>query len=177
VAEDKLEAVFSDAAGEPITIDVEVHEAELNAVHRNRAIAHLLKHLGLITDIERTLEVYSYACALNVTSGNLALMAATLANKGINPVTNVLVFQDTHHIQHALSHMLVSGMYGESGQWVVDVGCPAKSGVSGGLLLSVPNRYGIGIFSPRLDDIGNSVRGIEVANMLDDTLDIHVVPL
>jgi glutaminase len=168
---------LSKCAGTVLDVDPIVHSDELTKVHRNRAIAHMLRHLDLITDLERTLEVYSYACAVDVTCSSLAVMAGTIANLGYNPLTSKRVFLDGHQLQHAMSHMLVSGMYGSSGSWTVDVGCPAKSGISGGLILSVPKRYGIAIYSPLLDDTGNSVRGVNVANLLDDALDIHSIPM
>jgi glutaminase len=104
---------------------------------------------------------------------DLALMAATLANKGINPITGEQAVE-TRYIKDILSVMYTCGMYNFAGQWLYKVGLPAKSGVSGGIIVVVPNQGGIGVFSPLLDANGNSVRGIKVCEELSQQFGLHL---
>ncbi len=129
---DEILARFSAAAGRPLSIDQAVYESERRTGHRNRAIAHLLLNFGLVpADAEAALDVYFRQCSILVTSRDLAIMGATLANMGRNPLTDEGVF-DIHSVKHMLSIMLTCGMYDYSGQWAYRVGVPAKSGVAGG---------------------------------------------
>jgi glutaminase len=101
------------------------------------------------------------------------VMAATLANGGVNPITGERALP-LHHVREVLSVMHTCGMYDAAGQWAFDIGVPAKSGVSGGILVVVPGKGGIGVFSPGLDSYGNSVRGIRVCRELSERLGLHV---
>ena len=120
------------------------------------------------------LEVYFRQCSVLVTARDIAVMAATLANRGINPVTGEQVLTP-YAISRALSVMTSSGMYDYAGEWIYRVGIPAKSGVGGGILAALPARLGLGSYSPRLDSHGNSVRGIKVCEALSAHYDLHML--
>jgi glutaminase len=171
---DHLLARFSAAAGRALTIDQHVYDSERRTGHRNRAIAHLLLNFGMIPEAaEAILDVYFKQCSILVTARDLAIMGATLANMGQNPVTGQAAF-DIGCVKDVLSVMLTCGMYDYSGQWAYRVGVPAKSGVSGGVLAVVNRQLGIATYSPRLDAHGNSCRGIEVSTELAANLGLHV---
>ena len=164
---------LSAAAGRRLSVDEQVYESERSTGHRNRAIAHLLLNFGLVhTEAERALDVYFRQCSILVTSHDLAMMGATLANMGRNPLTGELVF-DLITVKHMLSIMFTCGMYDYSGEWAYRVGVPAKSGVSGGVLAVVNRQMAIACYSPRLDGRGNSCRGIDVCTELAATFGLH----
>ncbi len=104
---------------------------------------------------------------------DLAVMAATLANKGVNPITNEQAIKSCY-VKDILSVMYTCGMYNFAGEWAYKVGIPAKSGVSGGIIAVVPNKMGIAVFSPRLDARSNSVRGVKVCEELSQHLGLHL---
>jgi len=108
-----------------------------------------------------------------VTCRDLAVMAATLANGGVNPLTGRRALRHSH-VRDVLSVMHTCGMYDAAGQWAYDIGVPAKSGVSGGILAVIPEKLGIGVFSPGLDDHGNSVRGVRVCRDVSERLGLHI---
>jgi glutaminase len=165
---------LSAAAGRRLTIDTAVYQSERCTGHRNRAIAHLLLNFGMIpAEAEAALDVYFKQCSILVTCRDLALMGATLANMGRNPITGEAVF-DVRCVRDVLSVMFTCGMYDYSGQWAYRVGVPAKSGVSGAVLSVVNRQLGIATYSPRLDQHGNSCRGIEVSVGLASKLGLHV---
>ena len=171
---DKVLDCFSAAAGRPLSVDRAVYESERRTGHRNRAIAHLLLNFGLMPeDAEAALDVYFKQCSILVTCRDLALIGATLANMGRNPVTGRGAF-DIHSVKSMLSVMFTCGMYDYSGQWAYRVGIPAKSGVGGGVMAVVNRQIGIATYSPRLDGYGNSRRGIEVCTELASRLGLHV---
>jgi glutaminase len=121
---------------------------------------------------EDSLELYFQQCSVLVTGRDLAMMAATLANGGVNPSTGKRAVP-AEYIKDILSIMLSCGMYDYAGEWAFRVGLPAKSGVSGGVIAVVPGRLGIGVFSPRLDPKGNSVRGVAVCQELSRRFGLH----
>lgn len=165
---------FSAAAGRPLSMDEAVYDSERRTGHRNRAIAHLLLNFGLMPEnAEAALDVYFRQCSVLVTCRDLALMGATLANMGRNPLTDQGAF-DIHCVKDMLSVMFTCGMYDYSGQWAYRVGIPAKSGVAGGVMGVVNRQIGIATYSPRLDTYGNSRRGIEVCVELASRLGLHV---
>ena len=165
---------FSTIAGRQLTIDEEVYESERRTGHRNRAIAHLLLNFGVVHDeAEAALDVYFKQCSILVSSRDLAMMGATLANMGCNPVTGRSAFS-IRYVKDILSIMFTCGMYDYSGQWAYRVGVPAKSGVAGGVMAVVNRQLGIGTYSPRLDRFGNSVRGTDVCIDLASRLGLHV---
>jgi glutaminase len=165
---------FSAAAGRRLSVDQDVYESERRTGHRNRAIAHLLLNFGLVSeDAQVALDVYFKQCAILVTCRDLAVMGATLANMGRNPLTDEGVF-DMPCVKDMLSIMFTCGMYDYSGQWAYRVGIPAKSGVAGGVMSVVNRQVGIATYSPRLDAHGNSCRGVEVCAQLASRLGLHV---
>jgi glutaminase len=171
---DHLLERFSAIAGRQLEIDHNVYESERRTGHRNRAIAHLLLNFGVVhEEIEAALDCYFRQCSILVTARDLAMMGATLANMGRNPLTGDSAYS-IRHVKDILSIMFTCGMYDYSGQWAYRVGVPAKSGVAGGVLAVVNRQLGIGTYSPRLDPFGNSVRGTEVCVDLASRLGLHV---
>lgn len=172
---DRIVEYASAFAGRQLGLDVAVFESERETGHRNRAIAHLLRASGaLADDPDEVLERYFAQCAISVNARDLATIAATLANDGVNPLTGERVASPAS-VRAVLSVMTSCGMYDGAGDWLFSVGLPAKSGVSGGILAVVPGQLGIGVFSPLLDDHGNSARGVAVCRDLARDLDLHVV--
>jgi glutaminase len=166
--------MFQRYIGHDIFVDISVFMSERTTGHRNRAMAHLMRNFGMIDDkIDEALDLYFQQCSLMVTCHDLALMAGTLANKGINPITKEQAVK-TCYVKDILSVMYTCGMYNFAGEWVYKVGLPAKSGVSGGIIVVVPNQGGIGVFSPLLDANGNSVRGIRVCEELSQHFGLHL---
>jgi glutaminase len=162
-------------AGRELGVDEAVFASESATGDRNRAIGYLLRTNAVITDnVTAVLEVYFRQCAILVTARDIAIMAATLANRGINPVTGEQV-TTPYAIARTLSVMTSSGMYDYAGEWIYRVGIPAKSGVGGGILASLPARLGLGSYSPRLDKHGNSVRGIKVCEAISAHYDLHML--
>jgi glutaminase len=160
-------------AGRPLGIDEAVFESERSTGHRNRAIGHMLRNYGIVDeDPESALELYFKQCSVLVECRDLAMMAATLANGGVNPVTGARAVR-AEFISSILSVMATCGIYDFTGEWVYRVGLPAKSGVGGGILAVLPGQLGIGVFSPRLDERGNSVRGVKVCEAISSELDLH----
>jgi glutaminase len=161
------------AAGRRLEIDPAVLASELTTGNRNRAIAYLMLNFGGIDeDVNHTLHQYFSQCSLLVSCRDLAIMAATLANMGTNPVTREPVF-NFEFIKDVLAVMFTCGLYDHAGEWAYSVGLPAKSGVGGGLLAVVNRQLGIAVYSPRLDAKGNSVRGILVCRELASRLGLH----
>ncbi|MFM8410457.1 MAG: glutaminase A [Alphaproteobacteria bacterium] len=166
-------ARFGAAAGRELSIDDEVYASELATGHRNRAIAHLMLNFGMIPDdVDGILDLYFRQCSILVNCRDLATMGATLANIGTNPTTGQDVFR-ADCVKDVLAVMFTCGMYDYSGEWAFRVGVPAKSGVAGGVLAVVNRQLGIGIYSPRLDARGNSVRGIRACVEIADELGLH----
>jgi glutaminase len=121
---------------------------------------------------EESLELYFQQCSVRVTSHDLAMMGATLAGGGVNPVTGERALSG-EYVKDVLSIMFTCGMYDSAGEWAYRVGLPAKSGVAGGIVAVVPGKLGIGVFSPPLDAKGNSVRGIQVCAELSRRFGLH----
>ncbi|QYX33545.1 glutaminase A [Sphaerospermopsis torques-reginae ITEP-024] len=160
--------------GRDVFVDISVFTSERSTGHRNRATAHLMLNFGMIDqNIEEALDLYFQQCSVMVNCRDLAVMAATLANKGINPITKEKAV-DSCYIKDILSVMYTCGMYNFAGEWAYKVGIPAKSGVSGGILAVVPGQMGIGVFSPLLDGRANSVRGVKVCEELSQRLGLHL---
>jgi glutaminase len=160
-----LEA-FGRYCGRSLEVNEKVYLSERETGHRNRAIAHLLYGHGILDRTpEDVLDLYFRQCSIMVSARDLALMGACLANNGVNPVTGVVALQ-SKYVPRLLSVMSTCGMYDYSGSWIFNVGMPAKSGVGGGIVAVLPGQFGLGVFSPRLDEKGNSVRGIEACKRL-----------
>jgi glutaminase len=176
LGEDAFERIalrFSEAAARSLTVDEAVFRSERDTGHRNRAIGHLLRAAGAFElPVDQVLDVYFRQCSLRVTAIDLAVMAATLANLGVNPITGTRVF-GIDAVRQTLSVMFTCGMYDGAGAWACKVGLPAKSGVGGGILAVVNRQIGVGVFSPRLDGNGNSVRGQLCCARLAEDLGLH----
>jgi len=170
----KILRLLSDAAGRELRVDESVYRSEKETGHRNRAIGHLLKNVDLIDgEVDEVLDLYFQQCSVLLNARDLAVMGATLANLGTNPVTGkeVLSFDS---VRDVLSVMFTCGMYDFAGEWAFRVGIPAKSGVGGGILAVINRQLGIGTYSPRLDSMGNSVRGIRLCTDLAEEMGLHV---
>jgi glutaminase len=169
----RILTVFSLYAGRQLSVDQVVYESERATGHRNRAIGHMLRNFNILTeDPEAALNLYFQQCSICVDCRDLSLIAASLANGGVNPVTGERAVR-TEFVQDILSVMATCGMYDYAGEWVYRVGMPAKSGVAGGILAVLPGQLGIGVFSPPLDARGNSVRGVKVYEALSRDLNLH----
>ncbi len=164
---------FARYAGRPVKIDEEVFRSERETGERNRAIAALMTRAAMIGgDTEAILDLYFSQCSVLVTCRDLALMAATLANGGVQPVTGQRAL-DGDYVHDVLSVMNSCGMYNYAGQWSYEVGIPAKSGVSGSIIAIVPGQMGIAAYSPRLDPLGNSVRAIAACKAIAEDFGLH----
>jgi glutaminase len=154
--------VQSDFAGRPLSLDMPVYISEAGDNLRNQAIAHLLYAYGrMYFDPVQSTDIYTKQCALGVNAKDLATMAATLANGGVNPVTKKKVVSP-ETAMYTLPVMATAGLYDNSGIWFYNSGVPAKSGVGGGLLAVCPGKFGIAVVSPPLDAAGNSVKAQKV---------------
>ena len=172
--EKKIFDNMSKFAGRKLSYSRSIYNSEYSNSDHNRAIAYLLKsYKRFYGDVEDTLDVYTRQCSALVTSKDVAVMAATLANGGVNPKTGERVI-DAKFIPYILSHMVTNGLYEYSETWLTNVGLPAKSGVGGVLLIVVPGVMGIGIISPPLDEHGNSVKGIKTAEALSKMLNLGI---
>lgn len=166
-------ALFGGLAGRQVEIDEAVFLSEQATGHRNRAIAYMMLNTGMIKhDPNEVLDLYFRQCSVNVTTRDLAVMAATLANDGTNPVTGKRVFE-AQYVRDVLSVMNSCGMYDYAGEWAYEVGMPAKSGVSGCIIAVIPGQIGIGVFAPPIDSHGNSVRGIRVCQEISKEFELH----
>lgn len=162
------------AGNEELEVDESIFAREIGTADRNRALSYLMRSFGMISpDVEDNLALYLKQCSVRVTAEDLAVMAATLANGGINPVTGEQALEP-RYVRDVLSVMYMTGMYNSAGEWAYRVGIPAKSGVSGGILAVVPGKLGIAVFSPGLDESGTSVRGSKVCEEISARLGLHV---
>jgi len=171
----RLLATYSSYTDRELTIDEGVYRSERSSGHRNRAIAHLLRGSGVIEgDPEDALDLYFQQCSTTVTCRDLALIAATMAGGGTNPVTGAQAASRAT-TRRVLTVMATCGMYDGAGDWLYTVGLPAKSGVSGGILAVLPGKLGIAVFSPPLDEHGNSVRGLQVCQEMTHDLGLQLI--
>jgi glutaminase len=165
--------MFARYAGRPLEVDRDVFESERATGHRNRAIAYLELSAGMIEEpIDEHLDLYFEQCSILVTARDLSVMAATLANGGVNPITGARAV-GPGNVKRVLSVMATCGMYDWSGEWMYRVGMPAKSGVGGGIIATLPGQLGVGSFSPRLDTYGNSSRGVQACQELATVFALH----
>ena len=170
---DRLLDVFGRLAGRELSIDESVYASEQATGDRNRALGYLMKSFGVLDgDVETAVDLYFKQCSLLVTARDVAVMAATLANRGVNPITGRRAIAE-QYVENVLSVMSTCGMYDAAGEWGYRVGLPAKSGVAGGVVAVLPGQFGIGVFSPPLDPKGNSVRGVEVCRRLATDFALH----
>ncbi|TVQ39177.1 MAG: glutaminase A, partial [Geminicoccaceae bacterium] len=161
-------------AGRRLSLDVEVYESEAATNQRNQGIARLLQaYERIYFDPLQTVDVYTKQCALAVTAHDLAVMGATLADGGVNPITKERVV-DPVVAKRVLAVMATAGLYEQSGDWLFEIGLPGKSGVGGGIVTIAPGKGGLGVFSPPLDQAGNSVRGQKVTKYLSERLALNL---
>lgn len=173
---DRILNEYSRFAGRDLSVDADVFESENESGHRNRAIAWLLRGSGAIAsaDVDGVVETYFRQCSTLVDCRDLAVIAATLASTGVNPVSGERVLRE-ETVRNVLSVMASCGMYDAAGDWLYTVGLPAKSGVAGGLIAVLPGQLGFAVFSPPLDEHGNSVRGVKVCEELSERLGLHIM--
>lgn len=172
-----LKKLFQDYVGHSLSIDEKVFESEKKTAHRNRAISYLMKHFGVMdSDVEETLDLYFKQCSILVDCEDLAMMAATLANDGVQPLTGQRIVS-SQSVSDMLSLMFTCGMYDSAGDWAFRVGLPAKSGVSGALLAVVPGRFGIAAYSPLIDEKGHSVRSSLAICKMAKLLNLNIFKL
>ena len=170
----KILAFYSKAAGEKLTLIDEVYKSEAATNDGNKALSYLLKKYDRIyADPFESVDIYTKQCSVGVNVEQLARMGATLANNGVNPVTGERVIK-AENIPYILSAMMMAGLYDGSGGWAWKVGLPAKSGVGGGIVAVVPGKGAIAVFSPRLDDAGNSVKAQRVIEYVSKNLDYNL---
>ena len=161
-------------AGRELQMDEEVYASEAATNQRNQGIARLLHGYGrMYSDPDEATDIYTRQCALNVTAHDLAVMGATLADGGVNPITKDRVV-DAERCRRVLAVMATAGLYEQSGDWLYEVGLPGKSGVAGGIVTIAPGKGGLGVFSPPLDAAGNSVRGQLVTRFLSERLGLNL---
>ena len=170
---DKIYKNMDDFAGKKLNFNEVVYDSEVNDNKRNQAISKILDAYGRMgSDPLEATTVYTKQCSVNVSSHDLGMMGATLANHGVNPKTGKKVL-DSKYVPKILAVMATAGLYDNAGDWLYLTGTPAKSGVGGGILAVVPGKLGIGVVSPPLDKYGNSVRGQKAAAYIIDKLGIN----
>ena len=161
-------------AGRELSLDDEMYRSASETNARNQSIARLLQSYGRIQgDPAEATDVYTRQSCLNVTARDLAVMGATLADGGVNPITGERVV-DAITCRYTLAVMATAGLYETSGDWLYDVGLPGKSGIGGGIITVAPGKGGLGTFSPRLDEAGNSVRGQLAARFVSRRLGLDI---
>lgn len=166
---------YSACAGRTLRTNGRAYQGERAISDRNHALAYLLSSVGVIEGRpSAALETYLRQCTVQVTTRDLAMIGATLANGGTNPVTGVEALEP-QAVERTLSVMMTSGMYDDAGDWVAQVGMPAKSGVGGGIVAVLPGQAGLAVFSPRLDQHGNSVRGAATCRRVSQDMELHFV--
>jgi glutaminase len=161
-------------AGRKLTVNEEVYKSEADSNEHNRGIAYLLKSYGtMYSDPMEACDIYTRECSIAVTAHDLAVMAGTLANGGVNPVTKERVL-DEKLVPQVLAEMAMEGLYDTTGDWMYTVGLPAKSGVGGGLIAVSPGTLGLAAFSPPLDKADNSVRAQKAVARVAGTLGLNI---
>lgn len=162
-------------AARDLVVDDAVYSSEAATGDRNRALAYLSLATGaLASPVDVATDAYFRQCSLAVTARDLAIMASTLATGGVNPLSGERVISEDA-ARWTTAVMTSCGMYDDSGTWMVHVGLPAKSGVGGGIVAVQPGQFGIGTFSPRLDERGNSVRGVAMLEALSKQYGLHML--
>jgi len=165
---------INDFAGETLSVLEKVYDSEYSTAYGNRAIANLLYNYGrLYSDPEEALRVYTRQCSIGVSAKDLGMMGATLANLGVNPLTGKQVMP-ARDVPELLAIMAMAGFYDESGDWMYTAALPAKTGVGGGIVAVVPEKFAIATFSPRLNAAGNSVRGLHAIRDIAGELGVGV---
>lgn len=172
---EKLRAFLSEMAGRELSFDEDVYQSELKTAYRNLSIGYMLRTVGVLeSDPVDIVKGYIRQCAIKVTVNDLARISSVFANGGIDPRTGKCIF-DRIVVRQVLSVMMSCGMYDAAGDWLTTVGIPAKSGVAGGILGVLPGQVAVAVFSPKLDEHGNSVRGIEIMERLSQDMGLHLM--
>ncbi len=165
---------LSQFAGRPLSLDAGIYESASATNFRNRALARMLQSVGRIyADPDDAVDLYTRQSSLSVSAKDLAVMAATFSDSGINPITKMRVV-DPIVCHYTLAVMATAGLYETSGDWLYDIGLPGKSGIGGGIMTVSPGKGGLGTFAPLLDEIGNSVKGQLVAKFLSRKLGLDL---
>ncbi len=171
---DRVLHLFDRLTQDKTEIDLAVYQSEKKTAHRNQAIAYLLRHFGVVDDlIDESLDLYFKQCSVVSNAKKLSLMAATLANSGIQPHSQERIFSN-ETVRDMLSIMFTCGMYDSAGKWAYSVGIPSKSGVSGAIFGVVPGQFGVAVYSPRIDQHGHSIRGLRTFEFLSESLKLHI---
>ncbi|UKJ07212.1 glutaminase A [Solitalea lacus] len=170
----KINDYFNKLAGREIKVIDELYQSEAETNQHNQAIAILLQSYNAIYDNPlESCDIYTKQCSFGTTAKDLAMMAATLANNGIQPISKERLIE-TDHIPKVLAVMATNGLYETSGEWLYSIGLPAKSGVGGGIIAVAPGKMGIAVFAPPLDEAGNSVKAIKTIRYLSDKLQLNL---
>jgi glutaminase len=172
----KVLSFYSRVAGEKLTLIDEVYKSEAATNTGNKALSYLLAKYDRIYDPDpfQSVDIYTKECSVGVNALQLARMGATLANGGVNPATGEQVIK-RENVPEILSSMMMAGLYDGSGGWAWKVGLPAKSGVGGGIVAVMPGKGAIAVFSPPLDEAGNSVKAQEVIQYVANKLDYNIL--
>ncbi|MDM1285626.1 glutaminase [Acinetobacter indicus] len=172
---EQLRRFLSGLAGRELSFDSEVYTSELKTAFRNRSLGYMLRTVGVLEeDPEAIVNGYIKQCSIKVTVKDLAMIAGVLANGGIQPQTGKKLL-DRSVVRQVLSVMLTCGMYDAAGDWLTTVGIPAKSGVAGGIIGVLPGQVGIAVFSPRIDEHGHSVRGVDIFERMSREMGLHLM--
>jgi glutaminase len=159
-------------AGSELPLLEDVYNSEYETAWGNRGIANLLFNYGrLYCDAEEALRVYTKQCSVGINTKDLAIMGATLANEGVNPITGKKILA-AEHVPELLAIMATAGFYDESGVWMYSAGLPAKTGVGGGIVAVVPGKFAIVAFSPRLNEAGNSIKSMKAIRFISGELGV-----
>jgi len=164
---------FNDFAGRELAVIEELFDSEMETNQHNEGIAILLESYGrLYSDPKETVESYTKQCSFAVNTEDLSVMAAVLANGGVHPVTGKRLLKE-EYVPRILALMSTTGLYEKSGEWLYWVGLPAKSGVGGGIMAVCPGKMGVAVFSPPLDEAGNSVKAQVAIKMISEKLGLN----
>ena len=170
-----LRRFMSELAGRELSFDESVYDSEVKTAYRNLSIGYMLRTVGILeTDPVDIVNGYIRQCAIMVTVKDLVRMGSVLANGGVDPKTGKRLLNRSV-VRQVLSVMMSCGMYDAAGDWLSTVGIPAKSGVAGGILGVLPGQVSIAAFSPRLDEHGHSVRGIDILERLSRDMGLHLM--
>lgn len=170
-----IRGFFSELAGRELSFNTSIFESEMKTAYRNLSIGYSLRNVGILeSDPTEIVESYIKQCAINVTVRDLVNMTSVLVNDGILPRTGKRILSH-ETVRQVLTVMTTCGMYDAAGDWLANVGIPAKSGVAGGIIGVLPGQVGLAVFSPKLDSHGNSVRGIDIMRQLPNDMGLHLL--
>lgn len=172
---EQLRCFLSELAGRELSFDEQVYHSELDTAFRNLSIGYMLRTVGVLNeDPVDVVNGYIQQCSIKVTVKDLAKITGVLANGGLQADTGKRLLE-RRVVRQVLSVMMTCGMYDAAGDWLTSVGIPAKSGVAGGIIGVLPGQVGIAVFSPKLDEHGNSARGIEIMERLSNDMGLHLM--